>query len=74
MTLAISVTCRCRPIRMTSEGAEPVANLAMLSRATLPSFEEGTVKAPIACSVDRCSARARRCTSYCSLASLNVVT
>ena len=31
---------------------------------------DGTVSPPIACSVDRFSASARRCTSYCSLPSL----
>ena len=60
-----------RRARLMSAGAESGAKLATLSSGTLPSLDEGTVSdadRPVR-SID-CSARARRCTSCCSPASL----
>ena len=43
-----------------SDGAEPGANVATFSSGMLPSRDDGTVRPPIACSVDRfCRLRAQ---------------
>ena len=72
--LALSVTCRWRPMRLIVAGESPWANEAMWSRLTMPSRDDGTGKPAIASVVLRLSSSARRWTSYCSPASLNVVT
>ena len=53
-----------------SDGASPRVKLAMFSSGTLPSRADGTVSRPIAASESRFCPSARRCTWYCSPASL----
>jgi len=59
---------------LVSAGADLGAKLATLSSDTDPSRDEGTVRPPMACAVDRSPCCARRWTSYCSPPSLYVVT
>ena len=72
--LAFTVTCRCRPMRLMVAGASLAAKVAMLSSVTIPSRDDGTGSDAIASCVPRSPSAARRWTSYCSPASLNVVT
>jgi hypothetical protein len=61
-------------MRLIVAGESPRLNEAMLSRLTIPSRDDGTGNPAIASVELRLISSARKCTSYCSPASLNVVT